>query len=353
MELKISILDEVGKEEYEKYILQKENSLIYVSVKYQKLLEELLNDKSYYLVAKENECIMGVLPCFLRENNKYGNILNSLPFYGSTGSIICDNQRIREKLLMAYYQLSKDFHCVASTMITSPFEKDIAWYKKNIEPQFIDERIGQITFFPAGDEGESERLWHAIDAKNRNSIKKAKKSGVVVEIDNSSKSIDFLYKCHMEGMEKIGGLAKKKKFFDLIEKIFNQGTEYNIYTAKLDGKRISSCLLLYYNGTVEYFVPITAEGYRTYQPLSLIIFEAMKDAMLKGFKRWNWGGTWLTQKGVYDFKRKWGTTDLAYYYFVNIFDKTILKVDKEDILTEYENYFVYPFSAKLGEKTCE
>ena len=39
MELKVSILEEDGKEEYEKYILQKEDSLIYISTKYKKMLE--------------------------------------------------------------------------------------------------------------------------------------------------------------------------------------------------------------------------------------------------------------------------------------------------------------------------
>lgn len=348
MELSIDILDEEGREEYEKYILQKEDSLIYVSVKYQKLLEKLLKDKSYYLVAKEDDHIVGVFPCFLRENSRYGNVLNSLPFYGSTGSIVCNSPKVREKLLAAYYQLAKDFHCVASTIITSPFEGENMWYKKNTMPQFIDERIGQITFFPIGDGEESERLLNVIDGKTRNIVKKAQKSGVVVEIDNSFESMEFLYRHHVEGMKKIGGLAKKKEFFEMISQIFERGTEYNIYTAKVDDKKIAACLLLYYNGTVEYFVPVTAEGYRIYQPLSLIIFVAMKDAMLRGFKRWNWGGTWLSQKGVYDFKRKWGTTDLMYYYYVNIFDTSILQVEKEDILSEYENYFVYPFNGKKG-----
>lgn len=349
MELAVDILQENEKEAYEQYILQKENTLIYASMKYRELLKELLNDKSYYLVAKKNNCIVGVLPCFLRENERYGNIINSLPFYGSTGSIICDDEEVREKILTAYYQFSKDCQCVASTIITSPFEKENKWYREKTRPQFIDERIGQITFFPKGEGEESDRLLRAIDGKTRNIIKKAQKSGVVVEVDNSLESMNFLYKHHVENMKRIGGLAKKKKFFELVSKIFDPDIEYNIYTAKLDDKIIASCLLLYYNNTVEYFVPVTVEGYRSYQPLSLIIFDAMKDAMLKGFKKWNWGGTWITQKGVYDFKRKWATSDFMYYYYVNIFDLSILKIDRETILSEYENYFVYPFNAKVEE----
>ena len=148
MELKVGILEDDEKEEYEKYILQEENTLIYASTKYRELLEALLNDKSYYLVAKQDNRIAGVFPCFLRENNKYGNILNSLPFYGSIGSVICDNRRVSEMLLEAYYKLSWDFHCVASSLITSLIARENIYYEKNIMTKFMDERIDQITFFP-------------------------------------------------------------------------------------------------------------------------------------------------------------------------------------------------------------
>lgn len=33
------------------------------------------------------------------------------------------------------------------------------------------------------------------------------------------------------------------------------------------------------------------------------------------------GGIWLTQGGVYDFKKKWGTIDKNYFYYTTIFDK--------------------------------
>ncbi len=343
MDITVHVLEEYEKEEYEKYILQKEDTLLYASTKYRYLLEELLNDQSLYLIASENHRIVGVLPCFIKQNSKYGNVLNSLPFYGSTGAMVCDGPYIREKLLEAYYKLSEKYNCVASTMITSPFENENEWYVKQTSPQFIDKRIGQVTIFPSSEGDDEQGLFYAIDSKTRNIIKKAQKSGVTVEIDNSCENMDFLYECHVEGMKKIGGLAKKKKFFELVAKIFEPGEEYNIFTAKLEGKKIASCLLLYYNNTVEYFVPVTLEGYRSCQPLSLIIYEGMKEAVRRGYKRWNWGGTWMTQKGVYEFKRKWATTDFMYYYYVNIFDFSILDIKKEEILSEYENYYVYPF----------
>ena len=40
--------------------------------------------------------------------------------------------------------------------------------------------------------------------------------------------------------------------------------------------------------------------------MALILNKAFDDAKMKGYKYWNWGGTWLSQKGVFRFKKKNG-----------------------------------------------
>ena len=112
--------------------------------------------------------------------------------------------------------------------------------------------------------------------------------------------------------------------------------------------KMGELLVLYYNKTVEYFTPAIVEENRTDQPLPMIIYQAMCDAVKKGFKYWNWGGTWLTQDGVYAFKKKWGSVDLPYYYYTYIFNKDILQLNKDEVLKNYENYFVYPFDGGVS-----
>lgn len=338
------LLSKADEPAYMQYILDKEDTLIYVSLKYRNMLEELLNDKSYYLVAKVNNEIKGVLPILIHKSEEYGNVANSLPFYGSNGAIIADDSSIYGYLLKAYYQLLAEHACVAGTLITSPFEKNNSWYKESTNPTFIDTRIGQITYLPKHSDNDAEALLSLYHKMVRRCIKKAVNNNISVEIDNSTDGVDFLYKTHKENIESIGGIAKKQAFFSIFPKHFQASEDYNIYVAYKDGKRVAALLVFYFNKTVEYFTPVTVEEYRTFQPLSLIIYIAMQEAVEKGFERWNWGGTWLTQNGVYDFKRKWGTTDLNYYYYTNIFDKRILNFNQNVILQKYENYYVYPFN---------
>ena len=60
--------------------------------------------------------------------------------------------------------------------------------------------------------------------------------------------------------------------------------------------------------------------------MSLIIFEAMKDAIKRGQRNWNWGGTWLSQKASMTLK-KWGI-DYPYHYFIKVYDNDLKNFQK-------------------------
>jgi len=74
----------------------------------------------------------------------------------------------------------------------------------------------------------------------------------------------------------------------------------------------------------------------------------MCDAASEGYVWWNWGGTWLSQDGVYRFKSRWGTQDLPYRYFTIVRNSEILKASREELLTAYPGFFTVPFSALSG-----
>ena len=96
-----------------------------------------------------------------------------------------------------------------------------------------------------------------------------------------------------------------------------------IFIAEKEGIKIAGLLLFYFNKSIEYFTPVIVNEFRSLQPLSLLIFEAMKDGISRNYEFWNWGGTWLTQDGVYRFKKMWGSEDLKYFYYVKIIQKDI------------------------------
>lgn len=347
--MNIISLNSTLEEKYSEFLLRQKNSLIYSSIKYKKLLEDNLKCKSHYLLAvnKDNN-ILGSFPIMLKENGEYGNIANSLPFYGSYGGIILDQdlpaneqRNIKRMLLSAGEQYFNANNCAASTIITNPFETDQDWYKDNCDYDFIDHRIGQRVVLPKNN--FEDTLFKSFHYKTRNMVRKAINHKISIDVDNSHKSIEFLYRTHKVNLSKIGGKAKQKHFFESIPEFLNEG-DFKIFVADSDEGRMAALLLIYFNKTVEYFTPVIVEKFRKYQPLSLIIYKAMSDAIENGYNYWNWGGTWQTQDGIYRFKKRWGSKDYLYSYYTKIYDKSILNINKESLLSSYDSFYVVPFN---------
>ena len=113
--------------------------------------------------------------------------------------------------------------------------------------------------------------------------------------------------------------------------------------AEKGGEPIAALLVFYFNKTVEYFTPATIHEFRNDQPSALIIHEAMKAAAKDGYKYWNWGGTWESQEGVYDFKKRWGASDHRYEYFIQILDDKVKEIPIQDLKVAFPNFYLYPY----------
>lgn len=340
--MKIEILDASAERKYQEFILSFETASLFVSLKYRNFLRDFLDCRDYYLIASENGEIKGALPLFAKETAEYGTVFNSLPFYGSNGAAIAADIETKRFLLDAYQNLLAENRAGAGTIITAPFEKDLAIYEESPH-QYKEMRIGQITIFPE----TADELMNVFHHKTRNTIRKAAKMNVRVEWESGLDYLDFLFETHRENMSKINVASKPEAFFRLLSKHFDYGADYRIYVAFAEtGEPIAALLSFYFNRTAEYFVPVTIERFRELQPMSLIIYEAMKDALENlHCKFWNWGGTAPTQKGVYDFKKRWGTSDLNYFYYTNVRDARLKKLSRETLLAEFPYFFVLPFGA--------
>ncbi|MEM5777471.1 MAG: peptidoglycan bridge formation glycyltransferase FemA/FemB family protein [Candidatus Aenigmatarchaeota archaeon] len=335
--MKIILLEKNLEDKYENFLLKHSESLVYYSIKFKEFLKEVLDCEEEYLLAIENNEIRGVLP-LMKRRGKYGYVYNSLPFYGSNGGIIADNKEAFSYLINQYNNLIENSNIGSAVIISNPlYNRE---YYSSIRYDIIDERIGQFTELSFNNDAETE-LMSKIDSSARRNVKKAFKIGIKVEIDNTQ--FEFLKKTHYDNMKAINGKAKPQKFFNLVTKYFEEGKDYNLYVALLDGKPIAGLLLFYYNKIVEYYIPAIVQEFRSYQPLALIIYQAMVDAFKKGYDLWNWGGTWLTQEGVYRFKKKWGAKEIEYFYYIKINNKDIYTSTKEEIQKEYDNFFVIPF----------
>jgi len=320
--------------DYSAYLLSNPNSLIYYSLKYKAFLEDLLGCTSAYWLAREDGRITGVLPT-MRYAGRYGDVLNSLPYYGSNGGILASTSAAEAALVRTYDEFSRSPGVAAATWVSNPF----ALTANAPAHDLIDERIAQFT--PLVD--DAERLLQQIDGSARRNVNKARSEGVSVRVDN--RAFEFLEQSHHEGMAVIGGLAKTPEFFRKLPRHFCADKDYRVYVAERAGRPCAALLLLYFNRTIEYYVPTTIEAERNSQPMALILYQAMLDGAAAGYTRWNWGATWPNQIGVWRFKHKWGAIDSQYKYYVKLNRPDLLQRTRSELLNSYPGFYVVPFSA--------
>jgi len=337
-------------EQYEQLLSNSQVSMFNHSLKYKIFLKKILTySEDRYLCCIEKDKIIAALPLFIK-NGPYGRVVNSLPFFGSHGGFVYRDEFTAEHcalLLKELDSLMQSNDTLSCTLIESPFENNKSFYQL-FNGNLSDNRIGQITPLPKQDikTRPDEQLLSLYHQKTRNMVRKGLKSGFEIAHDGSLETLQALYSIHKQNIESIGGQAKLWNVFESIYEVFDYDTDYRIYTARKDGKIVSALLLFYFKNTVEYFTPATLEEYRSEQPLSALIYNAMLDAVVgKKMHFWNWGGTWLNQTGVYQFKSRWGTEDYPYRYHIKMVatpDK-LNQATKNDLLSSYANFYTIPF----------
>ncbi|NIM39996.1 MAG: GNAT family N-acetyltransferase [Hydrogenophaga sp.] len=337
------VIDGPGNDAIEAFVYSDPRTLIYASPAYIGLVAAETQSHPHWLTAQDASGLRAALPLLVKRG-ALGPVINSLAFYGSNGGAIVPDgdQQAWLAVVRAFDAFGERIGAVASTLITNPLVEDHTLYEANLPHDLRDERIGQFTVFPQDRQAVS--LMALFDDPRPRNIRKAQRSGLKVSRSQSDDAIAFLHATHDQNIRSINGLPKRLDFFQRLATSLPRDA-WTIYLAEQDGERVAALLLLYGNQTVEYFTPCVVEKHRSSQALPLLIHDAMVDAMACGYRQWNWGGTWLTQDGVYAFKKKWGTRDIRYHYFTRLRSADLLATTRDTLLREYPGFYVLPFSA--------
>lgn len=311
------------------------DGLIYYTPQYRRFLLAVLGSscRCFYRVARRGDETSGIMP-LLGSQSALGLVLNSLPFFGSNGGVLAADGEAETALREDYERLARAPGTAAATWISHPFRSQIA-----PDHDYEDERIAQWTELP--ESGDRNAVLALIDSSARRNFAKAERLGVTVR--ETDEALTFLEEVHRANMAVIGGLAKPRSFFEELPRTMTFGRDWTLYVASLAGRPIAALLLFMAGHTVEYVMPATIETEREAQPTAALIATAMTDMARRGYRIWNWGGTWLTQDNVYRFKRKWGASEARYRYYIALNDRSLLRRTPAELRAACPNFFVVPF----------
>jgi hypothetical protein len=307
------------------------------SIAYRDLLVGELGCEAEYLVAREAGETRGVLPIMWAEGSE-GRICNSLPYYGSHGGPVTSDPRIDRALIDAWNERASDPGTLAATMVENPF---LGHEAPRPVHEMTDERISQFTVLAGG--GGRDDAMTLISAEARNNVRRAARRGVSVELDNDR--IADVWRIHEQNMQAVGAPARSRRFLEAIPGRLRPGEGFDIWTARIGGEVAAALLVVRFNGVSEYFTSGTRIEYRGHNPHAALLFNALVHETRNGARIWNWGGTHHGMRGVFHFKKKWGSQQGRYRYFVHLNDRSLLEATPAELLERFPNFYVLPFSA--------
>lgn len=152
----------------------------------------------------------------------------------------------------------------------------------------------------------------------RRAIRKAKKTGIIVESTADPKEIETFYQIQLSTANRHKFIPFNKDFLSKQFSVFAKNNEALIYKARLGEEILAENFMIFYGNEASYHYGVSSELGTKISAAPLLHFAAMEEARKRGIKRYNfWGivGADETRHrfyGVSEFKRGFGVEELKY-----------------------------------------
>ena len=261
---------------------------------WQQVFANAFGHDSVYLIARRGDEIEGVLPLVQIKSLLFGNSLTSLPFL-NYGGVLAATPDAGAALVAAARREAEQRGCAHVEL-------------RHVSPQFPDlpcKRHKVAMRLPLAPD-----LWEALDRKVRNQIRKAEKSGLVVERGGQALVADF-YQVFARNMRDLGTPVYSRRLFDEVLRTFPDRAQ--LHVVRLQGKPIAAGLTYRTASMVQ--IP-WASSIREFNPLCanvLLYWDAIQFAQGQGAAVFDMGRS-TANEGTFKFKAQWGAQPVPLHW---------------------------------------
>jgi len=317
------------------------------TLEFHRFLSATVGGEAVVMVAEtEAGRLVGAMPWFRQQVAGLGTLMNSLPWEVRPGGCVgVTDPAVRAQLLARFLDEFRQSDCLGATLILTPDDQaHVEQYRRDLSPRTEELRITQITQLPEEGPNLAKRLEAFLPSKTRNMVRKAHKYGFSELLTDEDWAWDFLYDEHAINIERLGGVIKPRQHYQNM-RTHVPPDRRRLSIAMLDGTPVSAMMVLKFNRTIEYTIPVTRQDYRPMQPMSFLIWRAMLDLIAQGFRFWDWGQSQLTQTSLRQFKASWNGMDRRSSILILAKDEFVdaLRADRGAIARTFPNYYLYPF----------
>ena len=293
-ELRVSIAGPQDATAWDAFVNAKDDVTGYHAWDWQRVFANAFGHQPVYLLAREGQRISGVLPLIQIKSRLFGNSLTSLPFL-NYGGVIADTAD------------------AAAVLIAAARDQALARHCSHVELRHISRQFPALpckTHKVAMHLPLAPGLWEQLDRKVRNQIRKAEKSGLVVERGGESLLTDF-YAVFARNMRDLGTPVYSRRLFEEVLRTFPDRSQLHI--VRLNGLAIAAGLTYWTPSMVQLPWASSIREYNSLCANVLLYWDAIQFAQSAGAAVFDMGRS-TPNEGTFKFKAQWGAQPVPLHW---------------------------------------
>ena len=262
------------------------------------VIEQVYQHDCPYLVARDHDRIVGLLPLVDVRSFAFGRYLVSMPFLNAGGpvgpdAVIRELTAAATELAVSRKARSLELRCTRELPI---------------ELTMHSEKVGCVLDLPE----QTDQLWSGLGGKLRSQVRRPQKEGV--EVRFGADQIAPFFQVFARNMRDLGSPTHSAQFFDVIARELGENVWFGC--AYLKDQPIAAGCGLVYNGEFEITWASALREFNAVAPNMLLYWSFMERSVQHGLRIFNFGRS-TPGSGPHRFKLQWGSRDVPLYWYRN------------------------------------
>ena len=263
------------------------------------------------MVVRDGTGLAGVLPAVAIESRLTGRRLTTLPFSdragvlattaGAAGALLEEAVTQRQQRRLAFHEMRDTPRLADGSGMTV----DEGWAANHHFYNYL---------IPLGPDPDVVRSTFSRKSV-RQTINKGARLGVTVRQGQGPEDLRRFYHLYALNRRRHGIPPQPISLFATILDRFSESPQALLYLAEAEGRSVASLIVIRYKGVCYAKYEGIDDTARHLQPIYPLFWETIRDACVNGDVLYDFGRTASDNQGLMDFKRRWGTEEVALPYY--------------------------------------
>lgn len=289
----ISLLTNKDEAAWDDYVRQCPYGSPFHQTAWKNTIEETFGYRPLYLMARDQDRILGVLPLFVIETVLVHRALLSTPF-AVYGGALADSSEVQTALKEQVKTIAEALEVDYVELRNAHPEQSLGFSNIHRYVTFTQE-IGP----------NEEKILESIPRKTRYMVRKALKNEFSTTIrPGPTAAFESLY---AQSLRRLGTPSFPSKFFASLARNF--GAQMDVREVEFQGKVVSSVLTFFFRDQVLPYYGASDPAHNAIAPNNFMYFDLMRWGGCQGYRVFDFGRSKKSIGGSYDFKAHWGMTE--------------------------------------------